>query len=239
MQAGAGSNTAPRIGVKRCHGSRSDVPVKCRLNRLSVRFIVLRQEAHRREAASRGQPPHGSSTSRGTSNPPLHTRFPARFEVPRALFAAAPPRTSLSANSIPPIPLLRKSPCHLAPTSHHVGRTDAARAGLQAYASHASSLGKSSSDHVTGPFTQEVSQSLRLRNPNSDPVAFKVRHLPRRTELLHDPCLTTSRSKPPLRSSLSPCPTSKPCVSLTVVRRYCVRPNSGRIEAGKEVEVQG
>ncbi|EKG21325.1 Major sperm protein [Macrophomina phaseolina MS6] len=50
------------------------------------------------------------------------------------------------------------------------------------------------------PFTQEVSQSLRLRNPNSDPVAFKVK--------------------------------------TTAPKQYCVRPNSGRIEAGKEVEVQ-
>ncbi|OJD31044.1 msp domain-containing protein [Diplodia corticola] len=50
------------------------------------------------------------------------------------------------------------------------------------------------------PFTTEVSQSLRLRNPNSDPVAFKVK--------------------------------------TTAPKQYCVRPNSGRIEAGKEVEVQ-
>ncbi|GME28060.1 Major sperm protein [Neofusicoccum parvum] len=50
------------------------------------------------------------------------------------------------------------------------------------------------------PFTQEVSQTLRLRNPNSDPVAFKVK--------------------------------------TTAPKQYCVRPNSGRIEAGKEVEVQ-
>lgn len=27
---------------------------------------------------------------------------------------------------------------------------------------------------VTGPFQQEVSQTLRLKNPHSDPVAFKV-----------------------------------------------------------------
>ncbi|KAI1958640.1 phosphatidylinositol-binding protein scs2 [Ophidiomyces ophidiicola] len=50
------------------------------------------------------------------------------------------------------------------------------------------------------PFDQEVSQILHLRNPNSDPVAFKVK--------------------------------------TTAPRRYCVRPNSGRIEPGKHVEVQ-
>jgi hypothetical protein len=30
---------------------------------------------------------------------------------------------------------------------------------------------------ITGPFTVEVSQTLRLRNPNQDPVSFKVREL--------------------------------------------------------------
>ncbi|PGH22949.1 hypothetical protein AJ80_02998 [Polytolypa hystricis UAMH7299] len=50
------------------------------------------------------------------------------------------------------------------------------------------------------PFTQEVSQTLHLRNPHNDPVAFKVK--------------------------------------TTAPRRYCVRPNSGRIEPGKHVEVQ-
>jgi len=50
------------------------------------------------------------------------------------------------------------------------------------------------------PFTTEVSQVLRLKNPHSDPVAFKVK--------------------------------------TTAPKQYCVRPNSGRIEAGKDVEVQ-
>ncbi|KAF2461378.1 MSP domain-containing protein [Lineolata rhizophorae] len=50
------------------------------------------------------------------------------------------------------------------------------------------------------PFNHEVSQVLRLRNPNSDPVAFKVK--------------------------------------TTAPKQYCVRPNSGRIEGGGEVEVQ-
>ncbi|KAH6674641.1 putative vesicle-associated membrane protein-associated protein C16G5.05c [Halenospora varia] len=49
------------------------------------------------------------------------------------------------------------------------------------------------------PFTQEVSQILKIRNPNHTPVAFKVK--------------------------------------TTAPKQYCVRPNSGRIEPGKEVEV--
>ncbi|KAL9122351.1 MAG: hypothetical protein Q9187_001086 [Circinaria calcarea] len=50
------------------------------------------------------------------------------------------------------------------------------------------------------PFTHEVTQVLRLRNPNSDPVAFKVK--------------------------------------TTAPKQYCVRPNSGRIEPGRDVEIQ-
>lgn len=49
------------------------------------------------------------------------------------------------------------------------------------------------------PFTKEVSEILRLRNPNSTAVAFKVK--------------------------------------TTAPKHYCVRPNSGRIEAGQAVEV--
>ncbi|KAF2872709.1 MSP domain-containing protein [Massariosphaeria phaeospora] len=50
------------------------------------------------------------------------------------------------------------------------------------------------------PFQNEVTQSLRLLNPHSDPVAFKVK--------------------------------------TTAPKQYCVRPNSGRIEPGGDVEVQ-
>ncbi|KAK4104531.1 VAMP-associated protein [Parathielavia hyrcaniae] len=49
------------------------------------------------------------------------------------------------------------------------------------------------------PFTVEVSQVLKLKNPNTAPVAFKVK--------------------------------------TTAPKQYCVRPNSGRIEPGHEVEV--
>jgi hypothetical protein len=51
------------------------------------------------------------------------------------------------------------------------------------------------------PFTVEVSEVLKIRNPNSHPVAFKVK--------------------------------------TTAPKQYCVRPNSGRVEPGKEVEVAG
>ncbi|KAI1269994.1 VAMP-associated protein [Xylariaceae sp. FL1019] len=50
------------------------------------------------------------------------------------------------------------------------------------------------------PFTVEVLENLRIRNPNPHPVAFKVK--------------------------------------TTAPKQYCVRPNSGRVEPGKEVEVQ-
>jgi len=50
------------------------------------------------------------------------------------------------------------------------------------------------------PFNHEVTRILTLRNPNSDPVAFKVK--------------------------------------TTAPKQYCVRPNSGRIEAGQDVEIQ-
>ncbi|KAH8697231.1 putative integral ER membrane protein Scs2 [Talaromyces proteolyticus] len=50
------------------------------------------------------------------------------------------------------------------------------------------------------PFDREVAEVLRLRNPNGEPVAFKVK--------------------------------------TTAPKHYCVRPNSGRIEPGKHVEVQ-
>ncbi|CAG8505154.1 6390_t:CDS:2 [Funneliformis caledonium] len=51
-----------------------------------------------------------------------------------------------------------------------------------------------------GPFTQLVKEILIVRNPNPEPVAFKVK--------------------------------------TTAPKQYCVRPNSGRIEANQSVEVQ-
>ncbi|KAL1854798.1 hypothetical protein VTK73DRAFT_8696 [Phialemonium thermophilum] len=49
------------------------------------------------------------------------------------------------------------------------------------------------------PFTVEVSEILKIKNPNTAPVAFKVK--------------------------------------TTAPKQYCVRPNSGRVEPGHEVEV--
>jgi hypothetical protein len=54
---------------------------------------------------------------------------------------------------------------------------------------------------IIGPFTQLVKEILVVRNPNPEPVAFKVK--------------------------------------TTAPKQYCVRPNSGRIEANQSVEVQG
>uniref|UniRef100_U9URR0 MSP domain-containing protein n=1 Tax=Rhizophagus irregularis (strain DAOM 181602 / DAOM 197198 / MUCL 43194) TaxID=747089 RepID=U9URR0_RHIID len=51
------------------------------------------------------------------------------------------------------------------------------------------------------PFTQLVKEVLVVRNPNPEPVAFKVK--------------------------------------TTAPKQYCVRPNSGRIEANGSVDVQG
>ncbi|CAI2176363.1 19830_t:CDS:2 [Funneliformis geosporum] len=52
----------------------------------------------------------------------------------------------------------------------------------------------------SGPFTQLVKEILTVRNPNPEPVAFKVK--------------------------------------TTAPKQYCVRPNSGRIEANQSVDVQ-
>ncbi|KAI0885631.1 VAMP-associated protein [Annulohypoxylon maeteangense] len=49
------------------------------------------------------------------------------------------------------------------------------------------------------PFAAEITETLRIKNPNTHPVAFKVK--------------------------------------TTAPKQYCVRPNSGRVEPGKEVEV--
>ncbi|WDK19910.1 MSP domain-containing protein [Colletotrichum graminicola] len=53
------------------------------------------------------------------------------------------------------------------------------------------------------PFTVEVAQILRIKNPNQSPIAFKA------------------------------------CdqVKTTAPKQYCVRPNSGRVEPGQDVEV--
>ncbi|KAJ2903241.1 Vesicle-associated protein 2-2 [Zalerion maritima] len=59
------------------------------------------------------------------------------------------------------------------------------------------------------PFTVEVSQALKIKNPSPRPIAFKVK--------------TTA---PKQYEAPDPNP------------RYCVRPNSGRVEPGAEVEVQ-
>ena len=54
---------------------------------------------------------------------------------------------------------------------------------------------------MIGPLTRLVTQTIKIHNPNSAPVAFKVK--------------------------------------TTAPKQYCVRPNSGRVESGESVEVQG
>ena len=54
---------------------------------------------------------------------------------------------------------------------------------------------------ISGPLTQLVKRPLSIHNPNSQPIAFKVK--------------------------------------TTAPRQYCVRPNSGRVDSGETVEVQG
>ncbi|KAF3401645.1 hypothetical protein F1880_010088 [Penicillium rolfsii] len=58
------------------------------------------------------------------------------------------------------------------------------------------------------PFDHEVCQMLRLRNSGQDPLVFKAHSLVVRQ------------------------------VKTTAPKHYCVRPNSGRIEPGKQVDVQ-
>ncbi|EFW19964.1 conserved hypothetical protein [Coccidioides posadasii str. Silveira] len=75
------------------------------------------------------------------------------------------------------------------------------------------------------PFNQEVTETLHLRNPHSDPVAFKVPLL-----------LLSSALFRMVNKQLTDLLTLQ--VKTTAPRKYCVRPNSGRIEPGKHMEVQ-
>jgi MSP (Major sperm protein) domain len=68
-------------------------------------------------------------------------------------------------------------------------------------------------DFDIGPFTVQVGRSLKVKNVDELPIAYKVK--------------TTA----PRRYAQPPLPVSN--------RSYCVRPNSGRIEPGHEVEVHG
>lgn len=94
-----------------------------------------------------------------------------------------------------------------------------------------------------GPFNREVCEILHLQNDNKEAVAFKVSvHVPLATNTLTRSSLRaymylSVRSKPPLRNSASLF--HQPPLGLLIRLSYCVRPNSGRIEPGKHVEVQG
>ncbi|KAJ5179775.1 hypothetical protein N7492_002985 [Penicillium capsulatum] len=73
------------------------------------------------------------------------------------------------------------------------------------------------------PFNQEVCQVLRLRNTNEEAVVFKV------------------RARVPLGVCQAPDTDDLSIVrqvKTTAPKHYCVRPNSGRVEPGKHVDVQ-
>ena len=98
------------------------------------------------------------------------------------------------------------------------------------------------------PFTVEVAETLRLKNSGSSPLAFKVRTPRRFVPLAFVQDLDADgflRSKLRLPSSMFieacphlPFPPSPDLVAYPT-SRYCVRPNSGRIEPGHDVEVSG
>lgn len=131
--------------------------------------------------------------------------------------------------------LLRSSPSSSASAVRHLSRPAICPPAEDEHLANSAS--------TPGPFTVEVSQVLKLRNPNKQPVAFKVRFLlqfyPLEPSIANGP-----RSKPPLLSSTIP--QDAPTYIYTShekeahkTSRYCVRPNSGRIEPGHEVEVSG
>ncbi|KAL8763781.1 MAG: hypothetical protein Q9184_000483 [Pyrenodesmia sp. 2 TL-2023] len=67
------------------------------------------------------------------------------------------------------------------------------------------------------PFSHEVTQSLRLSNPGNETIAFKVK--------------TTAPKQYDQQPFVFLC-------SGLITHRYCVRPNSGKIDARQSVEVQ-
>lgn len=101
----------------------------------------------------------------------------------------------------------------------------------------------------TGPFNQEVCQVLRLGNTTAEPLVFKVCALSSPRALLGVDlanwirlCALGQDNRPQavcvyyrrLRLSYF-----RLCVRDLTVYSYCVRPNSGRVEPGKQVDVQG
>lgn len=62
----------------------------------------------------------------------------------------------------------------LLPLLHHVCRDRATRVGISAYVEGNLRRWTDTDGEIIGPFTQEVSQILRIRNTGRQPVAFKV-----------------------------------------------------------------
>ncbi|KAJ5238533.1 hypothetical protein N7468_003152 [Penicillium chermesinum] len=76
------------------------------------------------------------------------------------------------------------------------------------------------------PFNHEVCEILRLRNNNEEPVVFKV---------CQDDCPKTVWRSSTISSNRAALALE---YRLPHLYSYCVRPNSGRVEPGKQVEVQ-
>ena len=64
---------------------------------------------------------------------------------------------------------------------------DPAELGFKRNVTRDHELADVDANESAGPFNHEVSQVLRLHNPNSDPVAFKVKTTaPKQYDLSHD-----------------------------------------------------
>lgn len=94
-----------------------------------------------------------------------------------------------------------------------------------------------------GPFQQEVTQTLKLKNNHSDPVAFKVSTPAVLEDLIvpehmrYEYMLTDPGQNHRSQAVCAAPPSHGPHLANTGYHRYCVRPNSGRIEPGDYVEV--
>jgi len=81
----------------------------------------------------------------------------------------------------------------------------------------------------TGPFTQEVSQVLRLHNPTSDPIAFKVKttapkqYVPPPTFHLSNALLHSHTDKPATDIACDPIPAASKPAAMSK-SKSCYRP---------------
>jgi hypothetical protein len=117
----------------------------------------------------------------------------------------------------------------------HVGRPVSTRTWLQEYAFTWGS-GHESANGQIGPFSREVTETLRLGNPHSTPVAFKV------CPSHHTHSVYCTNYKVPQVKTTAPkqyVSSISPSHIPLKPSRYCVRPNSGLIQPNGTVDVQG